>query len=327
MAKSLIDYKDRIGTIAALIGIGTVLLYVFGYVSEVYHGMIVGFKILPKNHILFLYKGGKICMVGLTFFSFFPYRMIYSFDIKYVIVLLSILTMLGGLLLRKIPANGPKFLKLRHSFGLLYVSFFLLLVNLILLLVTEPPIIDNILFQEDVLINNKALDEYIHYYIYIVGWFFVFFLICRKVWAENVKKMKGSKEINKQSGKIGTNKKSLSLRFIQVVKNLSAVTFIIMFLYYPIFIGLNRGIGEYHMVQLVLKNDSDNLRNHIPDSTTVFALLNVTDDYYVLYKRSPKPHILKIKKTLVSAVLVYKKADITKPESYNIKKARSGLQK
>ncbi|MCK4763281.1 MAG: hypothetical protein KAW12_13875 [Candidatus Aminicenantes bacterium] len=324
MIRRLKDYKEEIGTITAIIGVVTVLLYIFGFASSMFHWIMTGFRDVPGNPLTYLLQGGGICILALYNFAFSLYNMIFSFDIRYVPILLGILVMSIAFFYKYLPEKVRKPIPFRPPYGLLWIVFFISLINIVMLCIMDiyQQVEFNLLFGESIRLFEKQPSIFIDYYIYVLGWWAVFLYICHRTWNESPFKTKKNKGDNNSKNDKNAEPKSWTQRHFPILRKLSAAVVIIMILYYPIFINIYSGHTQYHMVQLVLKNESGNLPQHISNNEAVFGLLYETDENYALYKRFPRPYVIKLEKALVSAILIYPKADITKLESYRLSKVK-----
>jgi hypothetical protein len=122
--KEFTAYKDHFQTLAALIGVLSVVLYVFGYVAERVHWNMLGIIQVPADHIEFLYRGGNVVISSLVSALLYPIMSLVEPSLRTLLLFGVILLMLVAIFVR-----GPG-----KSFGI-YFSRYSLAASLLLLLV------------------------------------------------------------------------------------------------------------------------------------------------------------------------------------------------
>ena len=176
--KGSIVNKDNIQTLAALVGLITALLYVFGYVADRLHWNFYGHVLAPSNHIEFLYRGGNILLATVT--SFFLYLLLNTNVVGLILVSLIIILLLLSVAFPKLPERVAERARIQSCYPLLWVTFLLLVTLIILeLLLNIPSVPDNLLFQTNTSENSARSDYFQRYSGVLILWL-IFFWVGRR---------------------------------------------------------------------------------------------------------------------------------------------------
>lgn len=313
MIEFLKKYKDHIGTTATLIGIITASLYVVGYVAERVHWNFLGHIEVPTSHLEFLYRGGNIVISYLATFPLYLVGTIKNFNAKAILILTSILVMLIAKYFDKLPRSIHKFTRLKQPFGILLVSFFLLAIILLIELLYWPPFDKNLLFQENPSVNLNLFKSFYRNYVGISGLWLIFLIISRQTWIQFTMNNMNQKNRN------GSYSKSVFVNLFPFIKKTSAIVLIIIFTFLPAVYGTYAYPHFYPIVQVLLINDAPDELHYQINKTDAMAVLFETNQDYLFYTTLSEQPVLKIKKSLVSALVVYKTADILDPNSFKVK--------
>jgi hypothetical protein len=174
--KGSIVNRDNIQTLAALVGLITALLYVFGYVADRLHWNFYGHVVAPSDHIEFLYRGGNIILSTIT--SFLLYLLLGITSVVRLI-LVSILLLFAATF-PKLPKRLAMRSSIQSCYPLLWITFLLLVIVLLReLLLNVPSVPDNLLFQTNTL-DNSARSDYFQRYSGVLILWFMFFLVGRR---------------------------------------------------------------------------------------------------------------------------------------------------
>jgi hypothetical protein len=343
-------HKDNVQVITVLIGVLTVLLYIYGYVSERVHWNLYGHIEIPANHIQFLYRGGNIIISSL---ASFPLYLILS-PLDAALVFLTIFLLTVAYFYDRLPQR-VRFAARCRSPRPLWVGCFALLILLLLYELPSVPYVPrNILFETSG-VDTSQWGDYFRGYVSVTVLWLAFFIASRRKRRQQEKSeeqpdMGGAAE-GHESGFAQVNHKSegWTLFFVgervwgvgrgraegeakaaeEAAANANApatapnkhmltaslVIAVALIAFLPIVYGTFQFPNVYPIVGVGLAKDAS-ADTGARVGTAPKALLFETADDYVLYCRHAPPGVLKLRRSQVSVITILREGDVTKPESF-----------
>jgi hypothetical protein len=342
-------HKEDIQMVMALIGVLTVLLYIYGYVSERVHWNLYGHIEVPANHIQFLYRGGNIVISSLA--SFPLYLILSPHDpVRVTLVFLTIFLLAAAYFYDRLPRRASAVARLRSPRPLWVVCFALLLLLLLYEVPGVPDVPRNILFEIGGVDTSQWGDYYRSYVSVTVLWL-VFFMAGRRKrgqlkesgeqpdtggaaegqeagfarvdhksegWTlffigERVWGAGGSRTAGDEETAANADATAMSPNRHMLRASLAIAVALIAFL--PIVYGTFQFPNVYPIVEVDMAKDAT-ADTAARVGTEPKALLFETADDYVLYRRHATPSVLKLRRSQVSVVTILRESDVTKPESF-----------
>jgi hypothetical protein len=324
-------YREHIQTAAAVIGVVTALLYVFGYVAERVHWNLYGHIEVPTDHIEFLYRGGNVvlsCLAAWVLYLAEPKSLM-----RWCLLIAFAVTMLAGR--REAARRGRE----RRANLSLYAGLFILLALSLHDLTDLPEPKANLLFDPNAGCGAAASEGYSGSYIGLLGLWLILFLqsgwVMRRTadeadgsavrdWAMGAPPEAGTPtpagvverrarwSIKAAATKLG----ELLGRPPSLVRRVSTTAAALMLVLLPIVYGLFKYPNVYPFVSVVPAKDMTDDSKQSLARAGALALLFTTDDNYVLYARRPEAVVLQLKKSEVSIIKVLKLADVTNACSF-----------
>lgn len=177
--KEFTAYKDHIQTLAALVGVLSVLLYVFGYVAERVHWNMLGIIQVPADHIEFLYRGGNVVISSLVSALLYPLISLTEHNgrtlLLFGVIILMLIAIFGGRAGRKLFGKDLS----RYT---LAAGFLLLSVLSISEFANWPDSRKDLLFQpvlRDCLAPDPA--AFFQSYVGLIALWLALYFICRRI--------------------------------------------------------------------------------------------------------------------------------------------------
>ena len=354
MSKNVLAaHKDNIQVITALIGVLTVLLYIYGYVSERVHWNLYGHIEVPANHIQFLYRGGNIVISSMA--SFPLYLILSPLDaVRAALVFLTIFLLATAYFYDRLPQRARAATRLRSPRPLWVGCFALLVLLLLYELPGVPYVPRNILFETGG-VDTSQWGDYFRSYVSVMVLWLAFFIAGRRKRRQQEKSDEQPDTESATEGhergfaRIEHKSEGWTLFFVgerlwgagggraaggvedaaeaatragppatgptrhMLTASLVIVVALIAFL--PTVYGTFQFPNVYPIVDVGLAKDAPaDLAARV--GTAPKALLFETADDYVLYRRHETPGVLKLRRSQVSVVTILRECDVTKPEAF-----------
>ena len=316
--KVLKEHKDDIASLAALSGLVSALLYVFGFIAERVHWNFLGLVEPPANHIEFLYRGGIVFISCLAALPLYLVSIFKSFDIRTSLIVATIVTIIIGIHFNRIPKSILKTLRLRYPYIICCVGFFLLLILLVNMILDWPSTPKDLLFQKNVQKETYIKSLLFREHVGISALWLIFYLSCNRIHTVTMLNIHDKKNSNVNEKELSQNI-SRFLPIFQLFKRTSFIILIILFIFLPFSYGSNQYSHVYPIVQIVFINDSPKTLQCQLNGNYLMALLYETHDDYVLYTRTPNQSVFKVKKSIISALVVHRSSDIMDDCSFQLK--------
>lgn len=337
-SKLLTKYKDHLQTAATLIGVITVVLYVFGYVAERVHWNSLGIIEVPANHIEFLYRGGNVAISSLASIALYLLSTLLSLDAKalLLVVLLTLIILTNLFAPGRVIALGKvKFSLPRDS---LLATFVLLIGLSVWELSAFPNSRTDTLFQSPTVLETEHAVSFFESF---MGVLFLWLVFCGTTYrARHLQTEKPVQDagddrkddtgqqavaivisgqevwLNAWAQGLGTETpagetpRSVPSRLVRFLSGVGLIIALVLLLAMPLAYGSFRFPYQYPVVEIVLTEDAPvRLKSEFGQQVRV-ALLYETEKDLVTYRKSPAPMIFKVRKDIVSGVVVLKNANI-----------------
>lgn len=343
--KEFTAYKEHIQTITALIGVITVVLYVFGYVAERVHWNMLGIIQVPANHIEFLYRGGNVVISSLASVLLYPLLSLVELNGRTVLLFVLILLMLAV----SFGRQGKQASSLERLWHYVPSAILILLLALSILEFRQwPESRKDLLFlpsTADASANDVAA-RFFASYVGLIALWLAFYFLCRRL--ERVKNSSNEEILRKSEN---TSDASTSFMFFNAaawfvtmavasegdkshagdstsvnparpwivntwIRLAALIIVLILMISLPLVYGSFRFPHEYPIVHvLIAPTAPPELKTslQVGDLKEPMALLYETTGEYVLYRKPSQPAVLRLKKTDVGGFVVYQSKDVTKP--------------